>query len=632
MEVEEAIALFGTAQSAPGELKLTAGPLSCRLCEGALKDVRWRDVEVVRAVSYLFRDQDWGTVPSVVQNLLVEQEKERFRVGFDLHVLTLADPLVVSMQLEGTAAGRLAFVAKTTPGTTLRTNRCGFVVLHPAAVAGRSLFVEHTDGARETTAFPLKISPSQPVFDIRKLTYSASDGVIVECLLEAELPHDPMGKFEMEDQRNWSDASFKTYVASLLDASPYDLPEGKPSTQCISLTMSGQSTTSTDRAEDEVRLSRLSGSRMPAFGVGVPPRVHRAGDLEVRALREVGASWWMAEVDLRGEDAMEDLASLGRHRKGLSVRVQVDAIVPDELLPRDAASALAEACARASLAPDAVRLLPASYLKSYQPADEWPALPPLESYAAAARLAFPAAAIGGGMLTYFTELNRKRQSSNGIDFIGHATCPIVHAADDESVMQTLETLPHIISSVREIWPSLPYRLGPSTISMRRNPYGESPVANTKRERVAMAMTDPREGAQFGVAWMAAYALIAAQAGVDVLALGASHGPSGPFANSIEDGTAREITPARKLLASLAKASGAEIAALTNLPPGVFGLAWTHDGHAAEILLVNTTLRPQDVHWADEFVDARGVHLGEMILPSYDVRLCSVALRTSQSRR
>src|SRR6516225_10228569 len=50
MDVEEAIALFGTAQSAPEELKLTAGPLSCRLCEEALKDVRWRDVEVVRAV------------------------------------------------------------------------------------------------------------------------------------------------------------------------------------------------------------------------------------------------------------------------------------------------------------------------------------------------------------------------------------------------------------------------------------------------------------------------------------------------------------------------------------------------------------------------------------------------------
>jgi D-apionolactonase len=45
---------------------------------------------------------------------------------------------------------------------------------------------------------------------------------------------------------------------------------------------------------------------------------------------------------------------------------------------------------------------------------------------ASAEQAFPTALIGGGMLTYFTELNRKRQSREGIDFIGHATCPIVH--------------------------------------------------------------------------------------------------------------------------------------------------------------------------------------------------------------
>jgi len=36
---------------------------------------------------------------------------------------------------------------------------------------------------------------------------TASDEVIVKCRFEAKLPHDPMGKFETEDQRNWSDAS-----------------------------------------------------------------------------------------------------------------------------------------------------------------------------------------------------------------------------------------------------------------------------------------------------------------------------------------------------------------------------------------------------------------------------------------
>ena len=42
--------------------------------------------------------------------------------------------------------------------------------------------------------------------------------------------------------------------------------------------------------------------------------------------------------------------------------------------------------------------------------------------------------LGGGMLSYFTELNRKPVPKGVFDFITHTVCPIVHAADDISVI------------------------------------------------------------------------------------------------------------------------------------------------------------------------------------------------------
>ena len=78
-------------------------------------------------------------------------------------------------------------------------------------------------------------------------------------------------------------------------------------------------------------------------------------------------------------------------------------------------------------------------------------------------------ALGGGMFSYFTELNRKRPPVALLDFVTHATNPIVHAADDDSVMETLEALPHITRSARAIIGDLPYRIGPSTIAMRHEP-------------------------------------------------------------------------------------------------------------------------------------------------------------------
>ena len=44
----------------------------------------------------------------------------------------------------------------------------------------------------------------------------------------------------MEDQRNWTDASYKTYVRPLAKPWPYTLPKGESFTQSVTLTLSGK--------------------------------------------------------------------------------------------------------------------------------------------------------------------------------------------------------------------------------------------------------------------------------------------------------------------------------------------------------------------------------------------------------
>jgi hypothetical protein len=55
------------------------------------------------------------------------------------------------------------------------------------------------------------------------------------------------------------------------------------------------------------------------------------------------------------------------------------------------------------------------------------------------RGAFPGILVGGGSFAYFTELNRKRRPFALLDFVCHTTCAIVHAADDRSVTETIES-------------------------------------------------------------------------------------------------------------------------------------------------------------------------------------------------
>ncbi|MDO8681838.1 MAG: hypothetical protein Q7R30_25285 [Acidobacteriota bacterium] len=593
MDTREAIRLYGTNEPQPVLRRLAAGLLSCEFENGALRHIRWGTVEIARGIGYLFRDRDWGTVPADVLGLTVQQTAGHFVVDFTLQIATPDGTLRASARIEGDDNGRLSFAVSATPTATLRTNRCGFVVLHPSDCAGRTLAVEHTDGRVEEATFPREISPSQPVLDIRGLTYSPADGLTLRCRLEAELPLDPAGKFEMEDQRNWSDASFKTYVGSLLDPWPYALAADVTLEQRVELEVFGTAAAQPALAGGpcELRFGAATALKMPTIGVGVPPGVHRATAGEHEALRSVRAGWWIVDGALDDPRLPEDLGMIAALRRGLGTRIQFDAIAPASDSPEDAARLAAQLCDRSGLQVEAIRILPAPYLKSYQPRDVWPDLPPLEAYASAARRHFPGALIGGGMFTYFTELNRKRPSAEGLDFIGHATCPIVHAADDVSVMETIDVLDAIAHSVRAAWPGLAYRLGPSTIAARRNPYGEAPAPNPDQRRLALTDADPRQRGQFGAAWTLAYAAAVVHAGLDVLALHHSHGPSGPFAG------AGQVVPAWPVLRRLASAAGAKVFPILGLQAGMAGLAWEAEDGSVQGLLANLGADVVKVCWA-----------------------------------
>ncbi len=129
---------------------------------------------------------------------------------------------------------------------------------------------------------------------------------------------------------------------------------------------------------------------------------------------------------------------------------------------------------------------PAVDRRSTPPGSVWPACPPLEEVYAAARQAFPNLPLGGGMFSYFTELNRKRPPVELLDFVTHCTCPIVHDADDRSVMQSLEALPFILRSARAI---IGPRAGPTGSAPRPSACATTPMARAPR-RTRMAGASP----------------------------------------------------------------------------------------------------------------------------------------------
>ena len=511
--MNRSIGLFGTAETPADDRLVTCGRLSLRIRGGELRRISFDGAEAVRSIAFVIRDRDWGTLALRTTSAKLETQADSFR--YDYAAQADGAPVNVSMTVTGSGDGQVTIEGEARADGAFETNRTGFVILHPIeGEAGASAGVVGGDGEPRPGRFPERISPGQPFFDIQEIRHEFSGGGTVHIRFAGEI-------FEMEDQRNWTDASFKTYCRPLGLPYPYRVEPQHPVRQGIRLDLSEPRTPPPPGGQAvELTLAETGGETMPELALAFEPEWEPADWQAIAALRP---SSLVSRLDVadRPEEAVRAIAAA---HGALGGACELEVVLDDEADPEAALAKLASQCREAGVAPTTVMALPRAYLESHQPSGPWPTGVSPEQAAEAARNAFPEARIGGGMLTYFTEFNRCPPSP-GSDFATHATSAIVHAADDESVMETLECLPHVFGSARALIGQAGYRLGLVAIGMRSNPYGAATKDNPEQVRMAMAHCDPRQRGLFGAAWAVGALSATAGHGVDRIALAA---PAGPF--------------------------------------------------------------------------------------------------------
>ena len=518
-----AIMLFGTEEPPAETRLLKAGPLSAELDAGNLRYIRHHGREAIRAISYVVRDQYWGTFNPEIRDLAVEEAADRFTVTYTAICRDERQCLVYRARITGNAHGSLRFEGTGTPETDFLTNRTGFVVLHGVeGISGHAVEVSEVGGQVVETRFPEVIDPVQPIMNIRALTHEVAPGLEVICTMLGDT-------FEMEDQRNWTDASYKTYVRPLGLPHPFVLKAGETVEQAVELRFEGTTPAPAHGAGDAVPEIAVTvgkeAGRVPRIAMGLEWQSTDAAAARAEQLAGLEPAYLSCYFDARhaGAEAMRgfrDVADATGYPLGL------EAVLPDLDNPGEALRSIAEMAGAAGARFGAVAVSPAEDLDFVIPGTVFDDLSPYETLYAAAREAFPGSAIGGGNFMYFTELNRKPPPFDGLDFVIHPTCAIVHAADDRSVTETVETLPYIINSGRSLFGSKPYCLGPVGIGTRTSPFGGSPAPNPHGGRVAMCRNDPRQRGLLGAAWHLGVAARAAEGGVQSLILGAPTGDHG----------------------------------------------------------------------------------------------------------
>jgi hypothetical protein len=164
----------------------------------------------------------------------------------------------------------------------------------------------------------------------------------------------------------------------------------------------------------------------------------------------------------------------------------------------------------------------------------------------------------------------------------------------------------VIKSAKAIIGKKAYRVGPSAIPARQNPYGAASAPNPNNERVCLSRMDPRQRGLYGAAWTLGYLARFAPAGLEAITMGSATGPAGmvyrrdnhaqPY---FDDLSGEAVYPVYHLMADLGAANGSKQIAsksspvsvrvkgfagparLTMLDEGSFARATTEPGYLAK---------------------------------------------------
>jgi hypothetical protein len=503
--------VFGRRHPPAPPLHLRAGPLTMffepetvflrRICLG--------EAEVVRGLYAAVRDRNWGTALPRISNLKSRISEQSFGLDFDVDCrqgeihfrwhgeITGAEDGVVRVTFDGEAL------------SSFLRNRIGFCVLHPIReCAGAPACQVRVDGSLVELRFPERIEPQ--IFghasfrDMRAMAHEVRPGLWAELQFEGDV-------FEMEDQRNWTDASFKTYCTPLALPFPVEVQAGTRIRQSVTLHLTGDASSSrreeapTSRPVIQSRLTSagtevvelvvpsLPSCDLPQLGLGLASHGQPLSPREAQRLATLQLAHLRADLRLDCSDEWRAaLARAERESNATGTALELAVHLPTERVE----SALCGLRERLLAAAAPIKRL--LIFRQDEAATRAATL-----RIARAELGPLGVPIGGGTDAHFCELNREQALGRfGLaeaEFVSWPMTPQVHAFDDLSILETLEAQPHTLATARAFAGERPLVVSPITLKPRFNAVATA-AEDTPPEVALPPQVDPRQMSLFAGAW------------------------------------------------------------------------------------------------------------------------------------
>jgi hypothetical protein len=434
--------------------------------------------EFIRMLHVAVRDENWMTVPYEITDFNLLTEGEKLLITYTAVYSSTTISFVAQIKIEADPH-RMLFSFSGVAENEFLKNRIGICLLLPVEnCKSRPCSIINANGEMVEGYFPDEISPHQPFVDITSMKWQNKEGIEVTAAFSNEI-------FEMEDQRNWSDYTYKIYGTPLRFPFPVQMkreekieqsvslhfrfPEKKPGKQILSMKLSGANT------------------QFPLIGLQYTGKF-RDDQNGVALLKQLSLNHLRIDL-LFDENWQETLYNALMFSVKISSKVELVINVQEGTVPVEPICRIIRETGAGVFS---VLLLSAGRnVTSIQ--DLGVVINLFREY-------LNGVLIGTGTAHHFAEINRFYEKQPGINFLGFPINPQVHATDTLTIIENLGAFRGIIQAASNRFKvpihisrlTLRYPVNPD--SSGRNRY-DSPGGRRWVE-------DSRQDSLFCAAWMA----------------------------------------------------------------------------------------------------------------------------------
>jgi hypothetical protein len=584
--------LTGRRSEPAAPVELHAGEVSAVLDGPDLRNLRLHGRELAQRIYVAVRDEVWGTVPGVIDDLRVAQEADSFEISFTSRHRQGAIDFEWRALFSGDADGTISCSMDGVANSAFRYAKIGFNVHHPLLeTVGRRFRAATLDGELEGR-IERQIEPQRVVDGTLTAMFAPYSELALEYGEGQEVVFSFAGDlFELQDHRNWSDGNFKSYGTPLSVPWPMDAEPGQRFRQRVLVRAAGVAGAAGGAGPIRLRLGAAAGTRLPSLGLGRAPGdplgAREAALISLARPRHLRVAIRLHEADWADQLAA-GLADCARLDAGLELALSLDE-GDDEQLARLAAALHASGV-------EVARVLVLERQDAFAPAA--PVTEPATLARARAALApvVGHAPFAGGSDQFFSDVNRRPPATDGLDAVCYGLCPQVHAADDASLMENLPSLADAVATTRLICPGAGVAVSPVTLASRLGPYpaGEPGPGDPPAD------VDLRGHALYGASWTLGAVSWLASEHPDSVTFYETSGPHGVVASASGTPIAGvpsspgSAYPVLHVLADLAERRDDELVEVESSDPLAVSALALRGAHGLRVLVANHGSLPRAI--------------------------------------